>query len=103
MGLCCLISFAMFVQIQIHACEGIRNNTFVANKLTYKIHCKQDFISKVANRSERNISVVPNNLFEDTRDYFRSLGSDVRDHFFWSEYRVNWTRFHSLGSEFSLS
>ena len=27
-----------------------------------------------------------------------SLGSDVSDHFFWSEYRVNWTRFHSLGS-----
>ena len=31
-----------------------------------------------------------------------SLGSDVSDHFFWSEYRVNRTRFHSLSSEFSL-
>ena len=29
------------------------------------------------------------------------LGSDVRDHFFWSEYRVNRTRSHSLISEFS--
>ena len=34
--------------------------------------------------------------------YFHSLGSDVSDHFFWSEYRVNRTRFHSLSSEFSL-
>ena len=31
-----------------------------------------------------------------------SLGSDGNDHFFWSEYRVNRTRFHSLSSEFSL-
>ena len=31
-----------------------------------------------------------------------SLGSDVSDHFFWSEYRVNGTRVHSLSSEFSL-
>ena len=31
-----------------------------------------------------------------------SLGSDVSDHFFWSEYWVNQTRFHSLSSEFSL-
>ena len=31
-----------------------------------------------------------------------SLGSNVSDHFFWSEYWVNRTRFHSLGSEFSL-
>ena len=31
-----------------------------------------------------------------------SLGSDVSDHFFWSEYRVNRMRFHSLSSEFSL-
>ena len=31
-----------------------------------------------------------------------SLGSDVSDHFFWSEYRVNRTRFHWLSSEFSL-
>ena len=31
-----------------------------------------------------------------------SLSSDVSDHFFWSEYRVNRTRFHSLSSEFSL-
>ena len=28
--------------------------------------------------------------------------SDVSDHFFWSGYRVNRTRFHSLSSEFSL-
>ena len=28
--------------------------------------------------------------------------SDVSDHFFWSEYRVNRTRFHSLCSDFSL-
>ena len=35
--------------------------------------------------------------------YFHSLGSDViSDHFFWSEYRVNRTRFPSLTSEFSL-
>ena len=34
--------------------------------------------------------------------YFDSLGSDVSDHFFWSEYRVNRTRFHQLSSEFSL-
>ena len=27
--------------------------------------------------------------------YFYSLGSDVSDHFFWSEYRVNRTRFHA--------
>ena len=33
---------------------------------------------------------------------FHSLGSDVSDHFFWSEYRANRTRFHSLSSEFSL-
>ena len=32
-----------------------------------------------------------------------SLGGDVCDHFFWSEYRVNRTRFHSLNSEFSLN
>ena len=32
----------------------------------------------------------------------RALGSDVSDHFFWSEYRVNRTRFHLLSSEFSL-
>ena len=31
-----------------------------------------------------------------------SLGSDVSDHFFWTEYRVIRTRFHSLRSEFSL-
>ena len=31
-----------------------------------------------------------------------SLGCDVSDHFFWSEYWVNQTRFHSLSSEFSL-
>ena len=31
-----------------------------------------------------------------------SLGSDLSDHFFWSEYRVNRTRVHSLSSEFSL-
>ena len=31
-----------------------------------------------------------------------SLGSDISDYFFWSEYRVNRTRFHSLSSEFSL-
>ena len=29
-----------------------------------------------------------------------SLRSDVSDHFFWSEYRVNRTKFHSLSSEF---
>ena len=34
--------------------------------------------------------------------YFHSLGSDVSDHIFWSEYRVNRTRFHSLSSEFLL-
>ena len=35
--------------------------------------------------------------------YFHSLGSDVSDHFFfWSEYRVNRTRFHSLRVKFSL-
>ena len=34
--------------------------------------------------------------------YVHSFGSDVGDHFFWSEYRVNRTRFHSLSSEFSL-
>ena len=34
--------------------------------------------------------------------YFHSLGSDVSDHFSWSEYRVNRTRFHLLSSEFSL-
>ena len=28
--------------------------------------------------------------------------SDVSYHFFWSEYRVNRTRFHELSSEFSL-
>ena len=33
---------------------------------------------------------------------FHSLGSDVSDHFFWSEYRVDRTRFPSLSSEFSL-
>ena len=33
--------------------------------------------------------------------HFHSLGSDVSDHFFWSEYRANRTRFHSLSSEFS--
>ena len=32
----------------------------------------------------------------------RSLDSDVSDYFFWSEYRVNRTRLHSLSSEFSL-
>ena len=31
-----------------------------------------------------------------------SPGSDVSDHFFWSEYLVNWTRFHSLRSESAL-
>ena len=29
-------------------------------------------------------------------------GSDLSEHIFWSEYRVNRTRFHSLSSEFSL-
>ena len=58
----------MFVQMQIPACEGIRNSTFVANKLISLIPCEQDLHSKVANCRERNISVVPNNLFEDTRD-----------------------------------
>ena len=34
---------------------------------------------------------------------FSLLGySDVSDHFFWSEYLVDRTRFHSLSSEFSL-
>ena len=31
-----------------------------------------------------------------------SLGSDLSDYFFWSEYRVNRAIFYSLGSEFSL-
>ena len=34
--------------------------------------------------------------------YVHSLCSDVSDHFFWSEYRVNRRRFHSLSSEFLL-
>ena len=34
--------------------------------------------------------------------YFHSMGSDISGHFFWSEYRVNRTRFHSLSSEFSV-
>ena len=28
--------------------------------------------------------------------YFHSLGSDVSDHFFWSEYRVNSLKTHSI-------
>ena len=33
---------------------------------------------------------------------FTPLGSDVSAHFFWSEYRVNQMRFHSLRNELSL-
>ena len=32
-----------------------------------------------------------------------SLRIDLSDHFFWSEYRVNRARFHSLSNDFSLS
>ena len=43
-----------------------------------------------------------NNKIHSICYWCHSLGSDVSDHFFWSEYRVNRTRFHSLSSEVSL-
>ena len=48
-------------------------------------------------------SVKHRMIFHSVCHWRHSLVSDVSDHFFWSEYRVNRTRFHSLSSELESS
>ena len=69
----------------------LNSNTCTQNKSKARLDSKQ-YIYAYNNTVLSNKSGV--------NFYFTLFVTDVSDHFFWSEYRVNRTRFHSLGSEF---
>ena len=77
-----------------HRKKPISDMTMIITQRRNKIRHTEVLKSKIINHTLSKKSLYSL--------YFHSLGSDLSNHFFWSEYRVNRTRFHSLSSEFSL-